>query len=259
MPDPCSLLPTDWTAAFTMSVVGFDQGAGATGGCMGINRIPNTDILVIRRVSTCEAGVGTCDAAVANQPYLQVAKCSTETPLTPYAIGLSGSAPFNLHARDCATAAGLRQYLVRVYYLSTDNGRGVAVPTLKRMEFNGASFVDTPLVEGIENINYEYGLDLDGDGAPDVFTADPTTYAATAFPGIANGVAKTWQAVVAVRVNLLARNIEPSVNYTNTKTYTLGLDAAGAAVTATPTDAYHRHAYTSLVRVVNQAERKDTP
>ena len=258
MPDPCSLVVADWVTAFTMSVQGFDKGAGATGTCMGVNRIPNTDVLVIRRASSCEAGVGNCDAATVSAPYLQVAKCGTETPLTPYVIGLNGTAAFNLHARDCATAAGLRQYLVRIYYLSSDNGRGVAVPTLKRMEFNGTGFVDTPLVEGIEAINFEYGLDTDGDGAPDVFTADPASYAPTAFAG-ANAVALAWQSVVAVRVNLLARNIDASPNYTNTKTYYLGLNAAGAQESVTAADAYHRHAYTSLVRVVNQAERKDTP
>ena len=258
MPDPCSTAQADWVSGLTVSIQGFDLGAGATGGCMGVNRIPNTDVLVIRRASTCEAGVGTCDAATANTPYIQVAKCGTETPLTPYVLGLNGTAAFNLHARDCATLAGLRQYLVRIYYLSSDNGRGVAIPTLKRMEFNGTSFVDTPLVEGIEAINFEYGLDTDGDGAPDVFTADPTGYAPTG-GFAAPAVVTAWQSVVAVRINLLARNIEPSVNFTNTKTYNLGLNAAGAPESVSPTDAYHRHAYTSLVRVVNVAERKDTP
>ena len=257
MPDPCSTAVADWVAAFTVSMQGFDMGAGAPAGCGGVSRIPNTDVLVIRHVSPCEAGVGSCDAAAANYPYIQVAKCGTETPLTPYVMGLSGSAAFNLHARDCATTAGLRQYYVRVYYLSSDNGHGVAVPTLKRMEFNGTNFVDTPLVEGIENMNFEYGVDVDDDGAPDLFTADVTSWAPTATPPLT--VPQAWQKVVAVRINLLARNIDTSPNYVDTKTYTLGLDAGGAPVTVTANDNYHRHAYTSLVRVVNVAERKDTP
>jgi len=257
MPDPCSTAIADWVSAFTVSLQGFDMGAGAPSGCGGVSRVPNTDVLVIRRVSSCEAGAAGCDALLANYPYIQVAKCGTETPTTPYVMGINGTTAFNLHARDCATAAGLRQYYVRVYYISTDNGRGVAVPTLKRMEFNGSNFVDTPLVEGIENINFEYGVDLDDDGSPDVFTPDVASYAPTAAPPLT--VPQAWQRVVAVRINLLARNIEPSVNYTDSKTYTLGLDAGGAAVTVTPNDNYHRHAYTSLVRVVNVAERRDTP
>ena len=259
MPDPCSLAQADWVAALTVSLQGFDNGVGAPVTCGGVNRIPGTDVLVIRRVATCEAGVGSCEALVANQPYIQVAKCATETPLTPYVLGLNGGTAFNLHARDCATAAGMRQYYVRIYYLSADNGRGQAVPTLKRMEFNGTAFVDTPLVEGIENVNLEYGIDVDDDGSPDVFTADPAAYGPAAPAPGPFTVPQTWQRVVAVRVNLLARNIEPSINYTDTKTYTLGLDAGGNPVSVTPADSYHRHAYTSLVRVVNVAERKDAP
>ena len=252
--DPCSVAVADWVASLTTSVVGYDKGASAPA-CGGTNRKPNTDILVVRHVSACEAGVAGCDAVVAGAPYIQVAKCATETPLTPYVLGNYGTANFNLHARNCATAAGLRRYYVRVYYISSDNGYGVAVPTLKRMEFNGATFDDTPLVEGIEDINYEFGIDTNADGAPDAFTANPTTYAPTA----AMTVPVAWQNVVAVRMNLLARNTESSLNFTDSKTYTLGLDAGGAPDSVTPADSYHRHAYTSLVRVVNVSERKDAP
>ena len=64
------------------------------------------------------------------------------------------------------------------------------------------------------------------------------------------------------RVSLLARNIEATPNYTDSKTYTLGRDASGADLTYTPTGAdlpYHRHVYQSLVRIVNAAERRDVP
>jgi type IV pilus assembly protein PilW len=235
------------------SLYAYDKGAGAPT-CAGGNRKPNTDVLVIRRASSCEAGVGTCPALAAGQPYLQVAKCATETPTTPYVMGVAGTTSFGLHMRDCATTAGLRQYLIRIYYISSDNGRGVAIPTLKRMEFNGTGFDEVPLVEGIDDINYEYGIDNDGDGAPDVFSADPTSLGATAADQ-----AKIWANVVAVRVNLLARNIEASLNYTDSKTYTLGNDATGNPATVTPGDSYRRHAYTSLVRVVNVSERRDAP
>ena len=251
--DPCSTSPADWSLGMPVSLVGYDNGVGAPT-CTNLNQVPGTDILVVRRAASCEAGVGSCPAVVAGQPYVQVAKCGTETPKTPYVIGLSGTANFNLHLRNCATDAGVRQYFVRSYYLSSDNGHGVAIPTLKRMEFNGTGFVDVPLVEGIEQINFEYGIDNDGDGAPDVFSADPTALGATA-----KDQAAIWSNVVAVRISLLARSIEPSNGYTDSKTYNLGLDKTGAPVTVTPGDNYRRHAYTSLVRVVNVAERKDTP
>ena len=67
-----------------------------------------------------------------------------------------------------------------------------------------------------------------------------------------------WTQVVAVRLNLLARNTEATPGYTDTKTYTLGLDSAGAANNVTaPGDAYRRHNYKELVRVQNVSQRKE--
>jgi type IV pilus assembly protein PilW len=68
-----------------------------------------------------------------------------------------------------------------------------------------------------------------------------------------------WNNIVTVRVNLLARNIDTSPNYTDTKTYTIGRDAGGADIEITPGGAYRRHAYTGLVRVVNVAQRREVP
>jgi type IV pilus assembly protein PilW len=172
-------------------------------------------------------------------------------------IGLQGTAAFTLHMRNCTAGAGLREYLVRIYFISTDNGAGQNIPTLKRLDFNGAGFTETPLVEGIEELNIEYGIDNDGDGAPDAYTANPTTYTAAGCG--ACSAAQNWSNVMTARIYLLARNIDTSPNYVDSKTYSLGRDAAGTPVTVTPADAYRRHAYSGLVRVVNAAERRDTP
>ena len=252
--DPCSTAPADWAAAFWLHVQGYDNGAGVPVTCTLPNLRPGTDVVVVRRVAACEAGVAGCPAAQNGLPYLQVSKCATEQAGTPYVFGLQGTAAFTLHLRDCATVAGERQYFVRIYYISDDNGSGVAIPTLKRRDFTGAGFVDTPLVEGIEQLNIEYGIDTDGDGLPDAYSADPTSYACGTCSAVTN-----WVNVMTARIYLLSRNIDPSVNFTDSKTYTLGADAAGAPVTFTPADKYHRHVYTGLVRIVNPAQRREVP
>jgi len=263
MPDPCSTNPADWFNALLIAVQGYDNGSGiGATSCLLPNQKAGTDVLVIRRVATCEAGVGTCTAAVNGQPYLQVSKCSTETPLQPFTMGLQGTDPFALHARDCATAAGIRQYYVRVYYISTDNGNGVALPTLTRMEFNGGGFTQVPLVEGIEEFNVEYGIDSTGDGAPDDYTANPNGWAGPPGGCVPAGtctLVNNWANIVTVRLYVLARNIDPSPNYVDAKTYSLGLNTLGGTITKTYGDAYRRHVYSGLVRIVNAAERRDTP
>jgi type IV pilus assembly protein PilW len=257
--DPCSVNPVDWTAAIQLHIQGYDNGAAIPVDCAFPNLKPNTDIVAVRRVAACEAGINGCPAVQVGAPYLQVTKCDAEI-LTPYKLGLQGTVGFTLHNRGpggtCGTLAGMRQYFVRMFYISNDNGETppVAIPTLKRRDFNGAGFDDVPLVEGIEQLNFEYGIDTDGDSIPNVYVADPTNYVCGGCTAVSN-----WKNVVTVRVYLLARNIDPSPNFVDNKTYTLGKDAAGVDITVTPADSYHRHVYTSLVRIVNPAQRKETP
>ncbi len=254
--DPCSTAVADWTGAINLGVQAYDTGTSAPS-CVPSSLKAGTDILVVRRVETCEAGVGTCPAAVNGVAYFQVSKCATESVTTPFVIGLKGTAVFNLTNKDCTTTAALRQYVVHIYFISKNNGASELVPTLKRLEFDGATFTEKPLVEGIEELNIEYGMDNDNDGAPDAYTADPSNYTYTGCAACNSW--NNWPNVVSARVSLLARNIEASPNFTDSKTYTLGNDASGAAVTVAPADGYRRHAYSGLVRVVNTSERRERP
>lgn len=261
MPDLCSVNVADWQAAMPISIQGYDNGAGFPALCLPSNVKSGTDMLAVRRAATCEAGTPNCEPLVGNAPYIQVSKCSDTTPpenvATPFVLGLQGVAPFSLRLRNCATAAGQRRYYVRVYYVSNDNGDGAAIPTLKRLDMDGMAWVETPLVEGIEELNIEYGIDWDGDGNPNGYTTDPTNFTAA---GCASCTApNNWFNVVTARVNLLARNIEASPNYVDTKRYSLGLDAGGAEITVNPGGPYRRHAYTGVVRVVNVGQRREKP
>lgn len=253
LPDPCAFTPDDLTAAIPVHVQGYDNGAGApTLTCMaGLNIKPNTDIVLVRRARTCVAGSAGCEAIDGTKAYLQLSLCAGET--TTHAVGpgstAPGTAPFVLTNKSCgANFAGRRQYVINIYYISNDNGAipAVIVPTLKRLEFNGAGFDVTPLVEGIEEFNVEYGLDTSGDGAPDSYSANPATVG-------------DWMNVVTVQFYVLARNLETSPGYTDPKTYGIGLKADGSPLTVNPGLGYRRHVYSSLVRLNNPAGRRDTP
>lgn len=263
MPDVCSFNVADWQAAMPISIQGYDNGAGFPPLCLPSNVKSGTDILVVRRAATCEAGTANCEALVGNAPYIQVSKCSDNVPpppenvATPFVLGLQGVALFPLRLRNCAARAGQRRYYVRVYYVSNDNGDGAAIPTLKRLDMRGTIWEETPLVEGIEELNIEYGIDWDGDGNPNDYTTDPTSFTAV---GCAScNAPNNWFNVVTARLNLLARNIEASPNYVDTKRYSLGLDKDGAEITVNPGGAYRRHAYTGIVRVVNVGQRREKP
>jgi type IV pilus assembly protein PilW len=237
--DQCSVAATDWQSWIKLHVQGWASGTGFDQTtCALQNHKAGTDILLVRRARACIAGTSGCQAAISGRGYLQVSLCGTE--VTTHKLGNLGTETFDLKKKDCTNNADLRRYYVRVYYISTDNGSGVSVPTLKQMELDGSSYVTTPLVEGIEELKILYGVDTTNDGAPDSYVATPASLA-------------DWMNVVAVQVHLLARNLETSPGYTDSKTYTLG----GTAFT--PGGSYRRHVYSSLVRINNASGRKDHP
>ena len=62
-----------------------------------------------------------------------------------------------------------------------------------------------------------------------------------------------WPNVMAVQINLLARASEASAGQVDAKTYSMG-----AAGTVGPfSDAYKRHVYTAMARVVNPSSRRE--
>ena len=256
--NPCSTTAANWGKAMNFHVLGYDNGTGVPA-CVPASLMAGTDVVVVRRVKTCVAGVDGCEAAINGGPYLQVSLCETELAGTPYVIGLQGTANYTLKIRDCATAAGKRQYLVRIYFISTDNGAGQAVPTLKMMELelkNGAiDMVERPLVEGIQNFNVEYGIDTDGDGTVDAYSTAPAAFVCGTCTPESN-----WRNVLTAQFYILARNIDTSPGYSDGKTYRLGRDATGDPITVGPfNDGFRRHIYTGLVRIANAAGRRDTP
>ena len=205
-----------------------------------------SDILVLRRAST--ATVAAANATVApngsSTVYLQVSNCSTDTSGS-YQIAIGSAAFTAFQNKDCATPASLRPFIVQVYFVSPDNNAGDGIPTLKRMEFNPATgaFVITPLVEGIEYLQIDYGLDANADGAADSYIATPAL--------------ADWPNIVSVKINIIARNTEPTTGYDDPKIYTLGL--AGSYTPSGDDRKYKRHAYTQVVRLVNPSGRREVP
>src|SRR4030095_3299727 len=102
-------------------------------------------------------------------------------------------------------------------------------------------FSIVPLVEGIENLQLEYGLDTNGDGFPDDVSKDPGTYAGCAADPcyIAN-----WANARTCRVSRLPRANGQPPGARDGKTYTLGQVPVGPF-----NDGFKRHAYTGTVRL----------
>lgn len=249
VPNPCSTTIALVSAALPLPIQGVDDIDSTSAPSCVTDYQTGTDLIVVRRANTTTIPKG---SAVASGYYTQTSFCATDNPMFKVA-----QSAFGMTEKDCLTARPIREYHVYIYYIATCSiGTGTGgvcqstdpqVPTLKRAELTaGGSFSVSPLVEGIENMQIEYGLDTTGDGIADSFTAKPTTVT-------------DWAQVAAIRIHLLARNTDSSPGYTDTKTYQLGLKADGiTANNFTPSGAaaaYRRHVYTEIVRVQNVSQR----
>ena len=238
---------------------------------------PGSDILVVRRANTSSITQAAAAAAGINgTTYLQVSSCQHDT--TAFIISadpsvlilgqrnITSPSPLN----NCFSAGGIttiaapyadvRALKTEVYFVSPDNNPGDGIPTLKRRELSisgGAPvFVTTPLVEGIEFMQVEYGIDdpaqdTDGDGVAGL-DGVPDFYDACAACTL-----EQWSNVVSVKLYLVARNIEKTSGYADSKAYSLG--SAGSYTPAGDNAGFKRHAYTQNIRLINPSGRREVP
>lgn len=89
----------------------------------------------------------------------------------------------------------------------------------------------------------EYGFDTSGDGTPDVFASTVS----------AGPPALQWQDVVAVKVFMLARNVDPTPGHIDAKAYVVASD--GSTV-GNFKDAFKRQAYVTTTMAHNVAGRR---
>lgn len=204
-----------------------------------------TAALVLRHVDT--TGV-TAGAATNGSPYLQTSRCSKDAVATNFVFS-STSSDFTLRNLDCTAVNAVQRYVVRIYYIASCSECGGAdtIPTLKRAELVGNQMVVSPLVEGMEEVTYDYGFDTNNDGVPDIFRIG--------LSGTAGAADNDWNNVVGIRLNLLSRTTEASVGFVDGKTYAMGL----AGTRGPFSDAYKRRAYTVTVRLNNVAGPRETP
>lgn len=252
LPAACATDPAQLRLGLAFPLQGFDDPVASPLDCISDWRA-GTDVVVVRRVSTCAIGEAGC-GDVAGAPYFQVSRCNAVTEIQG-ASNLwfdldTDLAELDRTARDCATLAARRRYRTHIYFVANNDLAGDGVPTLKRAELRGGDFSIEPLANGVENLQIEYGIDTNGDGAPDQYSTNPSTFGAC---GAAACRMANWRNVTVVKFNLLIRSLTESRSGASVaKTFTLGRDVNGDAVTAGPfSDGYKRHAFQSVVMLKN--------
>jgi type II secretory pathway pseudopilin PulG len=125
------------------------------------------------------------------------------------------------------------EYYVKTFYIRNYSvSAGDGVPTLCVERLIATGLQSQCLIEGIEDLQVEFGIDSDGDNAPNQFKSNPT--------------AAEIESAVAARIYLLVRGIDAVAGYTNNKTYTLGDKDVAAK-----NDAFVRRVFSTTVQMRN--------
>lgn len=267
---PCSTSLADWKGSMGLFVRGSNQTdtPDPFSGCT-TNRKSNTDAVLVQRAATCTAGGSSsdCETLTVGKVYLQVAECSTEyNDLSKRFVleAYAATSPFTLHAKDCSTAAPIRSYVRRIFYINTNN-------QLIQRDLTSSPATEQLIADGIENMQIEYGIDTTGDGSPDCFiynsgaSSDSIACSATVWnPATQNSIppdSTNWQqlesqtppaVIVGARLHLLGIATQATSGYVNDKTYAM----ADWALTTAPGDAYKRRVFTTYINFVNPQGRR---
>lgn len=268
MPDPCSLAVADITAAMPLHVRGYDAPVAASVPSCVTNQVPGTDILVVRHADPDSSSLETTPtvpdaakvAAAAGQVLIQTGINTAANQNFDYRINAASSntttngTMFPLVKKDLATPATIRKVLVRIYYISacsvpvgtscTNADGGTPIPTLKMVEIAMGTRTTVTVAEGIENLQIDYGVDSDNDGASDGVDVNASAF----------GTPAQWTNAMGAKVYLVARSTERSPGFSDTKTYSLGT----AGTTTATNDGYRRHVFVQSVRFVNPSARRSS-
>lgn len=187
-----------------------------------------SDQLVVRRASTQVIPAGAL-AASNNQIKLQTSRVQGTL--------FSGSA---LPAGYAPPLSETRALVAHGYYVDQASEQDPGTPSLRRkqLDFVGGApaITDLEIVPGVEDLQIEFGADLDADQNADYFVQP-----GTAIPA--------GDQVVAVRVWLLVRAEQPELGFVDNRTYDYA-SRTGAAV-YTPGDNFRRVLFSKTIALRN--------
>jgi type IV pilus assembly protein PilW len=256
--DPCSTAAADLQTLMAVPVRPYNAVATASRpACIpAADFLDRSNVLVLRFASPLVAAPGSLDASLM---YVQttvggsiIARGNVSPPLGTFTLTRQTALP------GVPVPGPIQKYVVRIYFLSpcsqagcpSGADGGTPVPSLKMVELDssgGAPGFSGPvtIAEGVERLEFDFGIDTDADGAPNRFTTCATD--CTTGDDVANIVTVTAYAVV--------RDVEVTAGFADTKSYVLGL--AGTYTPATGVANYRRHLYSSTLRLNNISMRRE--
>jgi type IV pilus assembly protein PilW len=183
--DWCTLSPTK--DHLTIPIFGLDN----VNTLCSNSILSGSDVLMVRRASTAQTAIADM---VSQQHYIQ-------SSFDDLIIALGNPTVFLLSEMDGTTVAPIHRFYQDIYFVDTNNN------FMRRRLIKGA-VTNEPLIEGVDDFQLEYGIDINGDNLADTFSTTP----------VYNDYFQ-WQNVKTVTIFLLVSGEESSQEDTKTYNY----------------------------------------
>lgn len=178
---------------------------------------PDSDVVIIRRASV--------NPAPLNPGQIQI-----QTTRVGGMLFDDGIVPGFFSGVDSAT----HNLIVTSYYVAEDSELIPGTPTLRRkalvMQGANMTVIDEEVAPGVENLQLQFGIDLDGDEAVDQYVNPNSEIYNPEAPGYIGGAK-----VLAVRIWMVVRGLSPEVGLEDNFNY-----APADVVLGVPDDEYRR-------------------
>ncbi len=209
------------------------------------DRMPNTDLLALKRVEGSSTASTFVDAAdIDNDSDTTEILTLGASDLSTGVVYLRSTGSAGTFIDDASSinppATGQsdwrympRVYFVRDYYETPGDG----IPALCRLAISDVSLSVTECIaEGIEDFHVQFGIDTDRNAIANLYTSTPTL--------------SEMENAVSARVYLLARSIDDDPHFTNDTQYVLGNSIVPAA-----NDGFYRRVYSTTISLRNTVAR----
>lgn len=234
-----AVLPTacgaSWTTDVTRLLDGSNNTFSASCAALGGGAQPDADMLIVRRASAQRISPQSATVATAYRNRVLIVSSRTAAEIfVPKDI--ANAIPSGYATSDPAGApplADTRPLVVNAYYVSQDSSIAAGYPALRRkVLIAGPAIGDEEVLPGVQDFQFQIGVDTTGDSNADVFVN----------PGSmpAGGLA------VSVRVWLMLRAAERDVAFSDTNSYSY----ADRTVNA-PGDQYRRLLVSKTIQLRN--------
>lgn len=204
---------------------------GTTLTCVGSALQADTDLISIKRFAdsyTLRDGSWNDGVAATDSSQWYIRTNNNGNPSWIKGVDISAA------DATAGSAVDYWEYYSGVFFIRDHSeDEGDEIPSLCAARLQASAMQVNCLVEGIEDMQLEFGIDNDEDGVPDQFVSDPSS--------------AEIETSVAIRAYLLVRAVNKDYAYTNTKTYRLGSKEVAAF-----NDNYYRRVFSTTVVLQNR-------